>query len=451
MHSVNKQNILSQIIIKQLCFIVLFLSSTSSLLQADENNSLSADKRGSVIREVAEVIDSNYFDADKAHKISKELLNDLSAGKYNDIKDSNMLAAEMTKTLSKHDKHFNMRFTGGQEQQRVRQRSHASNESDPYAALRRRNFGYSEVKLLPGNVGYIKLNEFADIQGAIETAIGALKFIENTDAVVFDLRENTGGAPSMVQFLISHFLPSGGETLINTFVSRDREYPREMWSLNTHPVGNRPEVPLYILTSGSTGSAGEAFPYHLKAMGRGTVVGETTYGAGNPGHPFALDGENYSLFISTGGARNPITHTNWEGTGAIPNIDVSAELALDTALVDIYKKLGESNEDPIQKMSLDWATELLSIKLNPVVLSEKDMQRYQGVFGSRKVYVENGELLYQREGASVLHLVPLGNDRFAFSESDNYRIVIKADTNGKAETMTLHISDGQVINNPKAS
>jgi C-terminal processing protease CtpA/Prc len=450
MNSVIKKNQSRQKIIKQMCFIILFLSSASSL-QADVNSSLSSNKRDSVIREVAKAIDSNYFDAEIAHKISKELINNLDAGKFNDVKDSTLLATEMTKTLSKYDRHFNMRFTGGQGQQTMRQRRHTSDDSDPYAAARRRNFGYSDVKILPGNVGYIKLNEFADIQVAQETAIGALKFIQNTDAVVFDLRENTGGAPSMVQFLISHFIQPGGRTLINTFVSRDREYPREIWSLNTHPVGNRTIAPLYILTSGTTGSAGEAFPYHLKAMGRGTVVGEKTYGAGNPGSPFAIDGENYSLFISTGSARNPITNNNWEGIGVIPNIDVSAELALDKALIDIYEKLGKSNEDPIQKMSINWASELLSLKLTPFVLSEKDMGRYQGVFGKRKVYLEDGKLLYRREGASVLQLVPLGNDRFAFSGVDSYRIIIKVDANGKAESMELHISDGQVINNPRTN
>jgi len=197
----------------------------------------------------------------------------LDSRKFSDISDANKLATELTQILSKHDRHFNVGYVAGQSQRPARMRRQVNaDDADPWAADRRGNFGFSEVKVLAGNVGYIKLDQFAYLEPALETATAALKFVANTDAVIFDLRDNHGGTPSMVQFLISHFLNSGGDTLINTFLSRDREFPREMWSLPTHPVGNRPAVPLYVLTSGGTGSAAEGFAYHLRAMERATLV-----------------------------------------------------------------------------------------------------------------------------------------------------------------------------------
>lgn len=58
-----------------------------------------------------------------------------------------------------------------------------------WAPLARQNFGFAEVSILPGNIGYIKLDQFAPIEPAMDTASAALSFVANTDGVIFDLRE----------------------------------------------------------------------------------------------------------------------------------------------------------------------------------------------------------------------------------------------------------------------
>lgn len=424
----------------------LTLSSASVPAQAV---TITAEERDGAVRSIADAIAREFYDEERAAAIAAGLIVAIESGEYAAIDDADALASALTARLSEEDRHFRVNYVGMERIQEIAAGGGPdhSGSGDPYAGLRRVNFGFAGVEILPGNIGYIDLRQFAPIGPALETATAALEFVANTDAVIFDVRNNGGGEPSMVQFLVSHFLAPGGETLINTFVSRDTEHPVQMWSLPSHPAGNRPDTPLCVLISSSTGSAGEAFPYHLRAMERATLIGETTHGAGNPGGTFYL-GEGYSVFISTGSARNPITGTNWEGTGVEPHVAVEASTALDVALKRIYTELLSSADDPGVVRSLSWARESLAARLEPIELPAQDLARYAGEFGIRRAFMEDGDLLYVREGGSPRPLVPLGNDRFEFAGDDRYRVVFRFDGDDRLEAMDLLIDDGRVIVNP---
>lgn len=411
---------------------------------------ISADERAAAVAALAQVIEDEFFDEARAREISADLRARIADGAFDDVATAEELAATISETLHAEDRHFGVDYVGPEAAAAAMQPrdGQAGPRPDRLAAARRVNFGFAEVEILDGNVGYIRLNMFAPIAPARDTARAALEFVANTDAVIFDLRGNGGGDPTMVQFLISHFVEPGGETLINTFVSRDYEYPNQMWSLPSHPAGHRPEVPLYVLISGRTGSAGEAFPYHLRAMERATLIGETTYGAGNPGGRFMVE-EGFSIFVSTGSARNPITNTNWEGTGVEPHIETPAEQALDRALAMIYPQLAEQTENPRQRLALEWAAEALAARFEPVPLSAEDLQAYAGSYGIRQARVEGDTLVYQREGNDPIALIPLGDHRFAFSDEAGYRIIFTPGRDGRAQSMDLHLVDGRVVANPR--
>ena len=93
------------------------------------------------------------------------------------------------------------------------------------AAERRGNFGVRRVEVLPGNVGYIDLREFANFafgrpdEPARRAIEAALQMVSATDAVIIDLRENGGGAPAMVGYLTSAFTPKDAK-IYNVFHSR---------------------------------------------------------------------------------------------------------------------------------------------------------------------------------------------------------------------------------------
>ena len=399
---------------------------------AQQRSELTPRQREEIVTAAAQTVEENFYDSERGAIIAGELRNALQSGGFDDADSTDAVADALTQLLHVHDNHFTVRRAPPGLPQ-------GDSEPDPDGqqawldAMARTNYGFREVSILPGNVGYIDMREFAPAQLGGDTALAALNFVENTDAVIFDMRQNRGGAPSMVQFLISHFLDPDEETVINTFVSSARDYPSELPALAWLPGEARPAVPLYVLTSGRTGSAGEAFPYHLQAMERATIVGETTYGAGNPGGFFPLP-HGLAVFVSTGSARNPITGTNWEGTGVIPDVETPAEAALDAALSLAYSAILETATDAAQRRGLEWSREAIDIRQSPVSLDAPE--DYAGTYGPRRIWLEDGSLMYQRGDAPPLRLVPLGSDRFLLEGLDDVRVVFTRE-DGRVTSMTL--------------
>src|SRR5262249_49738165 len=88
--------------------------------------------------------------------------------------------------------------------------------------------------------------------------------------------------------------------------------------------------PVYVLTSKQTFSGAEEFCYNLKNLKRATLVGETTGGGAHPVRGQRID-EHFMIGVPFARAINPISKTNWEGTGVEPDVQVAAADALRTA------------------------------------------------------------------------------------------------------------------------
>src|SRR6185436_6446591 len=150
--------------------------------------------------------------------------------------------------------------------------------ADSLAALRRDNFGFRSIRLLPGNVAWLELDALRDLRDALPTARAAIEFVANADAVILDLREVRGGYGSMVEFLVSAFFAPDSVELLS---SDDRERGTTLRQWTRPSLAPRPlrQVELFVLTSGITGSAAEAVAFVLRTQGRATLVGERTVGA----------------------------------------------------------------------------------------------------------------------------------------------------------------------------
>tara|TARA_R110002073_G_scaffold18767_10_gene69193 strand:- start:25065 stop:26375 length:1311 start_codon:yes stop_codon:yes gene_type:complete len=402
---------------------------------AQNNPAIDSSARTRTVEDVAQQIEDNFYDSTRGAEIASELRIALSERAFDGADDAASLSDLLTSRLRAHDNHFSVRYLGPPPE-RPGNDGPGQGQRINIDALARANFGFQEVAILPGNVGYIDLRQFAPAQVAGDTALAALNFVANTDAVIFDVRNNGGGAPSMVQFLISHFLDPMDERPINTFVSSARDYPSELMSLSWLPGQARPDVPLYVLTSGNTGSAGEAFPYHLQAMERATIVGETTYGAGNPGGLFPA-GDGFAVFVSTGSARNPITGTNWEGTGVIPDVETSSEAALNAALMLAYDAILETADDPGQRQSVEWALEAARANANPMPMLPGDADALAGTYGPRSISIEDGRLYYRRGDGAPRRLTPVGEDRFLMEGLDDARLTFQRGPDGGVVSLTV--------------
>jgi hypothetical protein len=180
--------------------------------------------------------------------------------------------------------------------------------------------------------------------------MGSLK---DTKALIVDARGAAGGIPVSVSYLVSYFLSSEKPVHISDIISRNpgTETFRtdEFWSLPT-PFSYSGK-PVYVLTSGRTLSAGEAFAYDLQAMKRATLVGETTSGAANAAGGAPL-GPGLMLMLSGGRTENAITGTNWEGVGVKPDVTAPSADALKVALERLGRAPTASEIDALSEARL---------------------------------------------------------------------------------------------------
>ena len=240
------------------------------------------------------------------------------------------------------------------------------------------NYGFEEIKIHPGNIGYLKLNSFSYDMDAFNVAIGAMNFLSNADALIIDLRENGGGSPEMVQFLCSYFLENPRKHL-NSFYYKEKDKTTQYWTYTYLPGKRLDKVDLYLLTSKKTFSAAEEFSYNLKHTKRATVIGETT-GGGAHDNKFIILNDNFEMSLPFARAINPVTKTNWEGIGVEPDVKVTSDRAQETAQVLAIRKMSEKEEDPKFKTYYLWMYEMYESRLNPVTIRMDVLKSYVGTY-----------------------------------------------------------------------
>lgn len=299
---------------------------------------LTAEMRKSTVLAACKALEEGYVFPEVAAKMAEVARGNLEAGRYDSITTEGQLARRLTddfRSVSK-DLHLGVRIAPGDAG------GHGNDEAEidgPSAEADRQmakdNYAFRKVEMLEGNIGYVRFDLFINAQGARDTAAAAMAFLRNADAVIFDMRYNGGGSPEFIQFLTTYLVDE--KTHLNDMVDRNGAVVEEYWTLPEVP-GRRlgSKVPVYVLTSRSTFSGAEEFTYNLKNLKRATVIGETTGGGAHPVRGERLN-DRFVIGVPFMRARNPITQTNWEGTGVEPDIKVPAEEALDRAIAEARK------------------------------------------------------------------------------------------------------------------
>jgi len=415
---------------------------------------LEASHRAELIRDVSEGLTEVYVFEDVAREMV-ELINDKhDRGEYDKFATVSGLADQVTADLQSisHDLHLSVRAAmppprnaGGEGL------SPAERVERQLQQARARNFGFQRLEMLPGNIGYLDLRGFEDAGIGGDTAVAAMNFLANSSAIIFDLRQNGGGSPSMIQ-LISSYLFDESQHL-NSFHVRRTDSIEQYWTQSQVQGSKMVDTPVYILTSGRTFSAAEEFTYNLKNMERATVIGETTGGGAHPVDMVMLDlgDDHYArLSLPFGRAINPITGSNWEGTGVTPHIETPAGQALDIAQFEILKALSAAATDDQSRFNYDWAKDELDFKLNPPAALMDGAMAYVGEYGPRKIALEDGKLIYQRGEGQKLILSPMDKtDYFHVGGLDYFRLQFERDSDGKITGLVGHYSDGRTDQNAR--
>lgn len=295
--------------------------------------------RNTVIDNLIKELNDAYVFPEVAKKLEADLRKRRSANEYDSVTSAQAFARKLTEDVQaiSKDKHLRVRFSAQPIPVRAERDQPTQEEIERRQAMMKRgNYGFNRIERLDGNIGYIQFDVFADHEKGADTVAAAMKFLENTEAIIFDLRQNGGGNPFMVA-LISSYLFGDKPVHLNSLYFRPANRTDDFWTKPELAKVKFPNKDIYILTANRTFSAAEEFTYNLKNLKRATIVGETTGGGAHPGGMQRLH-ENFSAFIPSGRAINPITKTNWEGTGVEPDIKVPKEQALKVAYLAALKK-----------------------------------------------------------------------------------------------------------------
>lgn len=326
---------LSQLLIT----IVLPVSLATGQSNATSNDSLTKTDRDNAVAKIASLIDETYFDSAVAERIASVLRSNLESGNYTSIDDKKTLAAKLTdelQTMTK-DKHLNVM---------VRPVVAASLETpnkppvdDRAEMVRRNNAGIQKIEILPNNIGYVNIKGFYREQETRPVLQHAMGFLQNVDSLILDCRENGGGSPEGVIEWMTVLVDEPNTELFE-IRSRSGSVKSYATDRSKHNVFRKPNVPVYVVVSAETFSAGEGFAFLLKERDVATIVGETTAGAANPGRIYEVN-EHFEIQIPNGCLKTSKTQSNWEGGGVLPDIRCDRKDALNVAVDRVSKQMQE--------------------------------------------------------------------------------------------------------------
>jgi tetratricopeptide (TPR) repeat protein len=286
-----------------------------------------AESRANILRQIAGLLETKYVLSDLAPKYAAEFAKRCEHGAYDNYSNPKEFAEKVTEDLVEitHDRHTNFRLI---ESSGIGEKPTSSlhHPLRYHQLILKENCGFSKLEWIDGNIGYLDIRRFNVFPDVRDRVIGAMRFLENADAIIVDLRENGGGSGD---YLSSYFLKH--PTQLTSWYSREDDFLSEFWT--SKDIGMEPltDVPLFVLTSDRTFSASESFAYDMKVRGRATIVGEPTKGGAHSVDLYRIDGR-FEIYLSTARAINPVTGGNWEGVGVVPDVRVPAAAALETAV-----------------------------------------------------------------------------------------------------------------------
>ncbi|HKW51781.1 MAG TPA: hypothetical protein VJQ53_08625, partial [Candidatus Eisenbacteria bacterium] len=164
---------------------------------ASENQpdlTIDAATRRAVVDTLCDRIERHYVFPDRARTASKAIRKRMSAHDYDRITSAADFADTLTVQLQAvvHDVHLRVHYRHDPipavedddaplpeaEQRRIQERG------------RYTNYGFEHLERLPGNVGYLDLQQFSGDPAGQATGVAAMTMLSNTDALILDLRRN---------------------------------------------------------------------------------------------------------------------------------------------------------------------------------------------------------------------------------------------------------------------
>jgi len=297
----------------------------------------------SIVQQAVDLFESRYAFPEKGAEIAAKVRDRIAAGDFANAKLDRDFIRSMTKLFRELSGDLHVGFAYFEEPQPMLDEQtfeFGQIDEEDIAEARVQNYGFYGVRRLAGNIGYIDLRTFAPAEVGAETVGAAMTLIADTEALILDVRQNSGGKMNMIARIASYLFdePVQMSSLHNCITGETTDY----WTSAEVPGRRFGAKPLYMLIGPETFSGGENLAYDLKQLGRVTLVGAKTAGAANATKIYTLTPHVW-MAITYGYCIHPITKTSFEGVGVEPDVAVDPDEALEEAhrlaLPEISKSL----------------------------------------------------------------------------------------------------------------
>lgn len=263
-----------------------------------------------VLTAAAGAIEAQYVDVEQGRRLGAEVRRWAKEDRYAaHCDDQDAFLAAVNRDLDAYDPHF------------LLEPSDRADKDDWLTAWRAEtrtaNAGVREVRVLDGNVGYLRLSSFYPWAAAQTKLAQAFGLLADVDGLILDLRQNGGGEAEGAEQIVAALL-GDGHAAVQDIERRGRPTPDALPTVELPRIGAG--RPVAILMDRRSASAAEYVAYSLQAAGRAKIVGTRSGGVAHMlGDPVPI-AEGFALFVPTARPVNRTTGGNWEGRGVTPDI-----------------------------------------------------------------------------------------------------------------------------------
>ena len=131
-----------------------------------------------------------------------------------------------------------------------------------------------EPHRLAGDVAYLRVTTFQEDTGAkVGEALERMAKDKSLSGVVMDLRGNAGGLLTQATALLDHIVTRGELVIVRSAMGREAQAAKPVQTLDA-------QVPVVVLVDEGSASAAEIVSGGIVHLGRGVVLGRTSFGKG---------------------------------------------------------------------------------------------------------------------------------------------------------------------------
>lgn len=402
-------------------------------------------QKAELVSKAVSLLKEHYIFPERVPRIDSTLKARLKRGEYA----SHTTLFEFLEKLNEDmeiagtDRHLNI-FYGPQMVAKIKSDTGA-HAAPPPAYLKMmayENYRLRSVERLDGNIGYFKLNGFADLELVKEALTSAMNFLAHSSAIVLDLRENGGGSAETANFLVSYFLPDS--TYLGEFRTAKESEATRLYTSSDAAIKKLLDIPIYVLVGSRTSSAAEAVAYNLQQFSRARIIGEQTKGEGNPGLRFAINDKLW-MMVPTAVSIHARTGTNWDRTGVTPDIKTEAATAYPAALAEACKALEKTaGDNNIYK----WMLPEFEAQLNPQTPEPGFASTIAGRYEGGRTILHTDGALYFSTDRGKRRMNYLNNQTFSVEARKDFRLRFPVSPDG-AMVAEILWNDGTIERSKK--